>query len=187
MSVPEMAILVRQIWNCGLLQTMWKKVRLYFISILVIGRVPRTKKWMDHPNFWKSGPRGTGEHFWKMDRGVCRKFWKHGPMKWKIWITADHLLFLGSLSDYLRVHELSTRELFNIISTMAKGLAFLHSDKNIYDPHRINKPAIAHRDFKSKNVLLKQDSNGLLSAVISDFGLGTVQKLTNLFMIHTLC
>ena len=95
--------------------------------------------------------------------------------------------FLGSLSDYLRVHELSTRELFNIISTMAKGLAFLHSDKNIYDPHRINKPAIAHRDFKSKNVLLKQDSNGLLSAVISDFGLGTVQKLTNLFMIHTLC
>ena len=84
---------------------------------------------------------------------------------------------LGSLSDYLRVHELSTRELFNIISTMAKGLAFLHSDKNIYDPHRINKPAIAHRDFKSKNVLLKQDSNGLLSAVISDFGLGTVQKL----------
>ena len=81
---------------------------------------------------------------------------------------------LGSLSDYLRVHELSTRELFNIISTMAKGLAFLHSDKNIYDPHRINKPAIAHRDFKSKNVLLKQDSNGLLSAVISDFGLGPV-------------
>ena len=101
-------------------------------------------------------------------------------------VIVDHL-FLGSLSDYLRVHELSTRELFNIISTMAKGLAFLHSDKNIYDPHRINKPAIAHRDFKSKNVLLKQDSNGLLSAVISDFGLGMVQKLRNPFMGHKLC
>ena len=101
-------------------------------------------------------------------------------------VIVDHL-FLGSLSDYLRVHELSTRELFNIISTMAKGLAFLHSDKNIYDPHRINKPAIAHRDFKSKNVLLKQDSNGLLSAVISDFGLGMVQKLRNPFMGHNLC
>ena len=101
-------------------------------------------------------------------------------------VIADHVL-LGSLSDYLRVHELSTRELFNIISTMAKGLAFLHSDKNIYDPHRINKPAIAHRDFKSKNVLLKQDSNGLLSAVISDFGLGTVQKLKNPFIFHKLC
>ena len=76
------------------------------------------------------------------------------------------------MSDYLRKNTLSSKELFNIISTMARGLAFLHSDKTIYDPHRVNKPAIAHRDFKSKNVLLKQDSNGLLSAVISDFGLG---------------
>lgn len=99
-----------------------------------------------------------------------------GEADLELWIVTDYVE-KGSLSDYLRVHELSTRELFNIISTMAKGLAFLHSDKNIYDPHRINKPAIAHRDFKSKNVLLKQDSNGLLSAVISDFGLALKFKL----------
>ena len=89
-----------------------------------------------------------------------------GEADLELWIVTDYVekgtcfflflvtltrFLLGSLSDYLRVHELSSRELFNIISTMAKGLAFLHSDKNIYDPHRINKPAIAHRDFKSKN------------------------------------
>ena len=34
------------------------------------------------------------------------------------------------------------------------------------------KPAIAHRDFKSKNVLLRTDpKSGQLAAVISDFGL----------------
>ena len=34
------------------------------------------------------------------------------------------------------------------------------------------KPAIAHRDFKSKNVLLRTNAkSGQLAAVISDFGL----------------
>ena len=58
------------------------------------------------------------------------------------------------------------------------GLSFLHGDQTKTIPGMqkmaINKPAIAHRDFKSKNVLLKLDAEGVLSAVISDFGLGTV-------------
>ena len=56
---------------------------------------------------------------------------------------------------------------------MAKGLSFLHKDhtKKSDSGFAITKPAIAHRDFKSKNVLLKHDHKGLLAAVISDFGL----------------
>jgi serine/threonine protein kinase len=90
-----------------------------------------------------------------------------------LWIVTDYLE-TGSLSDYLRQNEISTNELFNIIHTMARGLSFLHGDqsKTITGKQQLlNKPAIAHRDFKSKNVLLKLDNKGVLSAVISDFGL----------------
>uniref|UniRef100_A0A8C1K2P3 Serine/threonine-protein kinase receptor n=1 Tax=Cyprinus carpio TaxID=7962 RepID=A0A8C1K2P3_CYPCA len=53
----------------------------------------------------------------------------------------------------------------HISASMSRGLAYLHEDL----PYRAEgpKPAIAHRDFKSKNVLLKMD----LTAVIADFGL----------------
>ncbi|KAI2667943.1 Activin receptor type-2B [Labeo rohita] len=55
--------------------------------------------------------------------------------------------------------------LCHISGSMSRGLAYLHEDL----PYRAEgpKPAIAHRDFKSKNVLLKMD----LTAVIADFGL----------------
>ena len=42
-------------------------------------------------------------------------------------------------------------------------MAFLHDESD-------TKPAIAHRDFKSKNVLVKDD----FTACISDFGLAMV-------------
>ena len=50
---------------------------------------------------------------------------------------------------------------------MAKGLSFLHEDLTPTSGFGQGKPSVAHRDFKSKNVLLRND----LSAVISDFGL----------------
>lgn len=46
---------------------------------------------------------------------------------------------------------------------MSRGLAHLHEEDG-------GKPAVAHRDFKSKNVLLKAD----MSACIADFGLALV-------------
>ncbi|KAH9494830.1 Activin receptor type-2B [Bulinus truncatus] len=49
---------------------------------------------------------------------------------------------------------------------MTRGLAYLH-DEMPSPVHSQAKPAVAHRDFKSKNVLLKQD----LTACIADFGL----------------
>ncbi|KAF5889816.1 activin receptor type-2B-like, partial [Clarias magur] len=71
----------------------------------------------------------------------------------------------GSLTDYLKGNTVNWRELCHIAESMARGLAYLHEDLS----YRLEcpKPAVAHRDFKSKNVLLRND----LSAVIGDFGL----------------
>ncbi|XP_037831943.1 activin receptor type-2A isoform X2 [Kryptolebias marmoratus] len=81
-------------------------------------------------------------------------------MELELWlITAYH--DRGSVSDYLKANVLSWSELCLMAHTMSCGLAYLHED---IPGH---KPAIAHRDFKSKNVLLKSD----LTACIADFGL----------------
>ncbi|KAL8618445.1 hypothetical protein ACOMHN_049862 [Nucella lapillus] len=72
----------------------------------------------------------------------------------------------GSLCDYLKGHILTWAQLCKIAETMAGGLAFLHDEIPATDLLG-SKPAVAHRDFKSKNVLLKGD----LSACVADFGL----------------
>ncbi|XP_075968319.1 activin receptor type-2A [Anarhichas minor] len=85
-------------------------------------------------------------------------------MDLELWlITAYHEK--GSLTDYLKANVLSWSELCLIAQSMSRGLAYLHEDiPGHKDGH---KPAIAHRDFKSKNVLLKSN----LTACIADFGL----------------
>ncbi|XP_071001081.1 activin receptor type-2A-like isoform X1 [Oncorhynchus clarkii lewisi] len=82
----------------------------------------------------------------------------------ELWlITAYHEK--GSLTDYLKANVLSWNELCHIAQTMSRGLAYLHEDiPGLKDGH---KPAIAHRDIKSKNILLKSN----LTACIADFGL----------------
>lgn len=60
----------------------------------------------------------------------------------------------------IKANELTWKSLLTISETMLRGLAFLHEEIGA-------KPAIAHRDFKSKNVLIKDD----LTACIGDFGL----------------
>ncbi|XP_078581340.1 activin receptor type-2A-like isoform X16 [Branchiostoma floridae x Branchiostoma japonicum] len=85
-------------------------------------------------------------------------------LEMELWlITAFHER--GSLTDYLKGHLLKWSEMCHIAETMARGLAYLHDD--VMGRNGEYKPAIAHRDFKSKNVLLKQD----LTVVVADFGL----------------
>lgn len=49
----------------------------------------------------------------------------------------------GSLTDYLKANVVTWNELCHIAQTMARGLAYLHSD---FPGHRDGqKPAIAHR------------------------------------------
>ena len=72
----------------------------------------------------------------------------------------------GSLYDFLKGNLISWSEMCKIAETMSRGLAYLHEDVPMTRENE-HKPAIAHRDFKSKNVLLKSD----LTACVADFGL----------------
>lgn len=82
-------------------------------------------------------------------------------------ITAYHSY--GSLCDYLKAHTVTWSDLCKISESMARGLMHLHEEIPASKADGL-KPAVAHRDFKSKNVLLKSD----LTACIADFGLALV-------------
>lgn len=73
----------------------------------------------------------------------------------------------GSLYDFLKSNVLTWEQFCKIATSMTNGLTFLHEEKSDG-----LKPAIAHRDFKSQNVILKDD----LTACISDFGLAIMFK-----------
>jgi len=75
------------------------------------------------------------------------------------WLVTDYHEH-GSLYDYLKRDVLTLDELLRIAMSMCHGLAFLHTAMG-------NKPPVAHRDFKSRNVLIRYD----LTACIADFGL----------------
>ncbi|KAF2901915.1 hypothetical protein ILUMI_04271 [Ignelater luminosus] len=76
----------------------------------------------------------------------------------------------GSLCDFLKAHTLTWSELCRIAESMTTGLMHLHEDVPGKNADQLVKPAIAHRDFKSKNVLLKSD----MTACIADFGLAII-------------
>lgn len=75
----------------------------------------------------------------------------------------------GSLCDYLKSHTVTWPELCKIAESMSRGLMHLHEEIQGSKTEGL-KPSIAHRDFKSKNVLLKDD----LTACIADFGLALI-------------
>jgi serine/threonine protein kinase len=72
----------------------------------------------------------------------------------------------ASLYDYLRglSEPLAIPLLFKMAHSIASGLAFLHADI----VGTSCKPVIAHRDIKSKNILVKHDG---VTCVIADLGL----------------
>lgn len=69
----------------------------------------------------------------------------------------------GSLYDYLKCTTLDTQALLKLAFSAGCGLCHLHTE--IYGTQ--GKPAIAHRDLKSKNILVKK--NG--TCCIADLGL----------------
>jgi len=70
---------------------------------------------------------------------------------------------LGSLHDYLNRNTLDTEQAAILSHSIACGLSHLHTE--IFGSK--GKPAIAHRDIKSRNILVKNDG----TAAIADFGL----------------
>ncbi|CAL8106614.1 unnamed protein product [Orchesella dallaii] len=69
----------------------------------------------------------------------------------------------GSLYDYLTHYTLSDHEAMRLVLSAVSGLCHLHLEIE----GKPYKPGIAHRDIKSKNILVK--ANG--EACIADFGL----------------
>ena len=78
------------------------------------------------------------------------------------WIITEYH-YLGSLADYLHSAILDYNSLMKLLLSMVEGLTYLHMEDETITPA---KPVIVHRDFKSRNVLVKKD----LTCCISDFG-----------------
>lgn len=77
----------------------------------------------------------------------------------------------GSLHDVLKSQYLTWEETLKITISASKGLSFLHGKVAPSDNFgALSKPQIAHRDIKSRNILVKMD----MTACIADFGLALV-------------
>ncbi|KAF5306449.1 hypothetical protein FQR65_LT07361 [Abscondita terminalis] len=87
----------------------------------------------------------------------------------QLWLITDYHEF-GSLFDYLGRSTFDTSAMIRMALSIATGLAHLHMD--IMGTQ--GKPAIAHRDLKSKNILVK--SNG--TCAIGDLGLAVRHDVT---------
>ena len=73
---------------------------------------------------------------------------------------------IGSLCDFLKERTINWCTLCKMAEGMLCGLSFLHGELP-GSLMKADKCSIAHRDFKSKNVLIKSD----LTVCIADFGL----------------
>ncbi|GAU88848.1 hypothetical protein RvY_01473 [Ramazzottius varieornatus] len=89
---------------------------------------------------------------------------KDNGLSTQLWLITDYHE-LGSLFDYLTVTPLDIVQMLKLAYSVANGLAHLHMD--IVGTADRRKPAIAHRDLKSKNVLVKRNGQ----CVIADLGL----------------
>lgn len=78
------------------------------------------------------------------------------------WLVTDYYP-MGSLYDFLNRNSMSMSDAIRMAFSIANGLAHLHIE--IFGTQ--GKPAIAHRDIKSKNVLVKNDG----TCCIGDLGM----------------
>lgn len=79
------------------------------------------------------------------------------------WIVTEYANY-GSLTDYLtHVVDLNYDLMMQLMLSLVRGLTYLH-EEDFFSQNK--KPIIAHRDLKSRNVLVKQD----LTCCIGDFG-----------------
>lgn len=92
----------------------------------------------------------------------------------QLWLIT-HYHEMGSLYDYLQLSTLDAPACLRMALSIASGLAHLHVE--IFGTQ--GKPAIAHRDLKSKNILVNKNGQ----CCIADLGKDTPEAGDNSF--HT--
>lgn len=100
------------------------------------------------------------------ERKVQRQYWL---------ITAYHPR--GNLQEYLIHHVISWHDLWMLGGSLVCGVAHLHSDHTTCGRYKV---AIAHRDIKSSNILVRSD----LTCCLCDFGLAL--RLDNTLSVEEL-
>ncbi|RUS83764.1 hypothetical protein EGW08_008470, partial [Elysia chlorotica] len=81
------------------------------------------------------------------------------------YLIVTELAPLGSLTGYLKHHTVSWSQLCHMCQGICAGLVHLHTDVTRGDLG-LFKPAIAHRDVNTRNILVKPD----LTCVLADLG-----------------
>uniref|UniRef100_A0A0B7B5C8 receptor protein serine/threonine kinase n=1 Tax=Arion vulgaris TaxID=1028688 RepID=A0A0B7B5C8_9EUPU len=79
------------------------------------------------------------------------------------YIIVTKFIHLGSLTSYLKNNTVDWYTLCHMCQGISRGLAHLHTDIQKGD---LFKPAVAHRDLNTRNILLKPD----LTCLIADLG-----------------
>jgi len=150
----------------GRFGTVWKAQMIPEDVAVKIFPLQDKQSWMTEQDIFKL-PRMKHANILQFI-GASKKEDVDGEMQ--LWIVTSYHA-RGSLCDYLKSHTVTWADLCKIAESMARGLMHLHEEIGGSKTEGL-KPSIAHRDFKSKNVLLKDD----LTACIADFGLALVFK-----------